>query len=179
TMIGDIGVASYGIVANINLIAILIFQGMGQGVQPLISRYRGMDNTSSVITLIKYSVVGVLVVAGLLMLVNLTLSDFIVSLFNKTDHVQMQALAKEGLHYFSIAFLAAGFNIIVIYIMAALGNAMSSMVVSLSRGLILIPIVMMLLSNYFGITGVWSTMLVVESLTLVLSIGFIILFIKK
>src|SRR5699024_6861671 len=46
TMIGDIGVASYGIVANINLIAILIFQGMGQGVQPLISRYRGMDNTS-------------------------------------------------------------------------------------------------------------------------------------
>src|SRR5699024_12358081 len=119
-IIVDLVFLSYGIFANINLIAILIFQGMGQGVQPLISRHRGMDNTSSVITLIKYSVVGVLVVAGLLMLVNLTLSDFIVSLFNKTDHVQMQGLAKEGLHYFSIAFLAAGFNIIVIYIMAAL-----------------------------------------------------------
>lgn len=179
TMIGDIGVASYGIVANINLIAILIFQGMGQGVQPLISRYSGMDNASSVITLINYSVVGVLAVAGLLMLVNLTLSDFIVSLFNKTDHAQMQALAKEGLHYFSIAFLAAGLNIMVIYILAALGNAMSSMVVSLSRGLILIPIVMMLFSRYFGITGVWSTMLVVESLTLLLSLGFIVFFIKK
>lgn len=179
TMIGDIGVASYGIVANINLIAILIFQGMGQGVQPLISRYYGMENDKNVNTLIKYSVLGVLAVAGVLMLINLSLSDFIVSLFNNTGHSQMQELATEGLHYFSLSFLATGFNIIVIYIMAALNKAGSSLIVSLSRGLILIPIVIMALSSWFGITGVWSTMLVVELLTVILSVSFLWIYLQR
>ena len=39
---GNKGVAAYGIVANLAFVAIAIFNGLGQGVQPLISKYYGL-----------------------------------------------------------------------------------------------------------------------------------------
>ena len=39
---GNRGVAAYGIVANLAFVAVAIFTGLGQGVQPLISKYYGM-----------------------------------------------------------------------------------------------------------------------------------------
>ena len=35
----DMGVAAYGIVANLALVAVSIFTGISQGVQPMISRF--------------------------------------------------------------------------------------------------------------------------------------------
>lgn len=177
-MIGDIGVASYGIVANINIIAILIFQGMGQGVQPLISRYHGMVRTNEVKTLIKYSIIGLILVSTVMMTINLSFSDFIIGLFNKTNHAQIQSLANEGLFYFTTAFVVAGINIVVIFIMAAVEKSRASMILSLSRGLILIPPIILILARMFSITGVWSTMLVVESLTALFSLFFLARYIK-
>lgn len=38
---GNMGVSAYGIVANVALIAIAIFVGISQGIQPLVSKYYG------------------------------------------------------------------------------------------------------------------------------------------
>lgn len=38
-LVGNIGVASYGVVANISLVAVSVFNGVAQGSQPLISKY--------------------------------------------------------------------------------------------------------------------------------------------
>ena len=38
---GNTGVAAYGILANIALVLVAIFTGIGQGIQPIVSRYTG------------------------------------------------------------------------------------------------------------------------------------------
>ena len=38
-LVGNIGVAAYGVVANISLVAVSVFNGVAQGSQPLISKY--------------------------------------------------------------------------------------------------------------------------------------------
>ena len=40
---GNTGVAAYGILANIALVLVSIYTGIGQGVQPIVSRYAGKD----------------------------------------------------------------------------------------------------------------------------------------
>ena len=45
---GDLGVAAYGIVANLSLVCIAIFTGVGQGVQPVISVNYGAGNIQNV-----------------------------------------------------------------------------------------------------------------------------------
>ena len=38
---GNIGVAAYGVIANISLVGVAIYTGIAQGVQPLISHFHG------------------------------------------------------------------------------------------------------------------------------------------
>jgi putative MATE family efflux protein len=45
---GNLGVAAYGIVANLALVGIAVFTGLAQGIQPLISKYYGMENYNTV-----------------------------------------------------------------------------------------------------------------------------------
>lgn len=42
---GTIGVAAYGVVANIALVMTSLFTGIGQGIQPLVSHYYGKEDT--------------------------------------------------------------------------------------------------------------------------------------
>lgn len=43
-LIGNIGVAAYGIVANLSLVVVAVYTGIAQGIQPLISKsYRSND----------------------------------------------------------------------------------------------------------------------------------------
>ena len=38
---GNVGVAAYGVIANISLVVVSIFTGISQGMQPLLSRAYG------------------------------------------------------------------------------------------------------------------------------------------
>ena len=52
---GNKGVAAYGIVANIAFVAVAIFTGLGQGVQPLISKYYGLKDRKTVRRVNRYA----------------------------------------------------------------------------------------------------------------------------
>lgn len=177
--VGDIGVASYGIVYNINVIAILIFQGMANGIQPLISRYHGMEAFDKVKRVVTYGIVSMFVVATVMLSTNLLLSDFLINLFNSTGHSQMQALANQGLRYFSIAFIFASFNILTVFTLAAVEKSRASIFLSLLRGLLIIPPAMVILGNLYGLTGVWSTIILAEATTALVSIFFMARYLKS
>lgn len=53
---GNIGVAAYGVIANLAIVAISIFNGLAQGSQPLISQCYGRKETKNVKQLLKWSV---------------------------------------------------------------------------------------------------------------------------
>ena len=55
-MAGNVGVAAYGVVANLSLIAMAIFNGISQGVQPLISRYYGYGRQNDVRKLLRLGI---------------------------------------------------------------------------------------------------------------------------
>ncbi|EGT3617484.1 MATE family efflux transporter, partial [Clostridium perfringens] len=54
---GNVGVAAYGIVANVALIATAIFVGISQGVQPLASKYYSKKDMLSVNLILKYTII--------------------------------------------------------------------------------------------------------------------------
>lgn len=50
---GNVGVAAYGVIANLSLVAMSIFNGLSQGAQPLISQNYGKGKTENVKLLLK------------------------------------------------------------------------------------------------------------------------------
>ena len=51
---GNVGVAAYGVVANLSLVVVSVFTGIAQGIQPLVSRGYGRRDSAAVRTLLRY-----------------------------------------------------------------------------------------------------------------------------
>jgi putative MATE family efflux protein len=174
---GNLGVASYGIVANIALVGISVFTGIAQGIQPLISKAYGAGNGLTIKKLLRYAVFTSLAIAAAIYFVVFFCSDQMINVFNSEQNAVIAILAKEGLRIYFIGFFFAGINIIVCMYLSAAENAMNAFVVSVARGCaVLVPMVF-LLSRIWGMTGVWLAFVTTEGLVSVL--GMILVFAKK
>lgn len=66
---GNIGVAAYGVVANVSLVVISIYTGKAQGTQPILSRVYGYGERESQKQILKYALKTMLVIScGIFML---------------------------------------------------------------------------------------------------------------
>ena len=56
-LVGNIAVSAYAIIANINIIVIALFTGLGQGFQPLASKFLGQGNSKELKHVLKLALI--------------------------------------------------------------------------------------------------------------------------
>ncbi|WP_434309316.1 MATE family efflux transporter [Hominifimenecus sp. rT4P-3] len=162
---GNIGVAAYGIIANLSLVVIAIYTGIAQGVQPLISRAYGRQEKTTVKRVLRYAVLTVLLLSGLLYLLVFLFADPVARIFNSRNDALLQAIAAKGLKLYFLCAAFAGFNIVASTFFSSVEKALPAHILSLLRGLILLIPLAFLLSSLAGITGVWLSVPAAEGLT--------------
>lgn len=172
---GNIGVAAYGVIANISLVVIAIFTGISQGMQPLISQSYGYKDLKAVKRLRNYGLITVLILSSLIYLIIFYQAEPIVKIFNSKDNLQLQIIAVEGLKIYFTAIFAASINIIIATYFTAIQKPIPAHLISLLRGLILIIPLAWLLSSCWGLTGVWLTFLITEFIVVLISISLMII----
>lgn len=175
---GDIAVAAYGILANILLVALALFTGVAQGVQPLISQATANKEMQKVFYYLYYGFKVSFTLALLLYLIVLIFKIPIVAIFNSENNSALAKLALNGLPLYFLALFGACFNIILSIFFAAVGKAKQSFIIALLRGYLLILPFVILLGKTFGLTGVWLSLPLSEGLTLVIAI-FLFIQLKK
>ncbi len=175
---GDIAVAAYGILANILLVALALFTGVAQGVQPLISQATANKEIQKVFYYLHYGFKVSFTLALLLYLIVLIFKIPIVAIFNSENNSALAKLALNGLPLYFLALFGACFNIILSIFFAAVGKAKQSFIIALLRGYLLILPFVILLGKTFGLTGVWLSLPLSEGLTLVIAI-FLFIQLKK
>src|SRR5699024_2254275 len=105
TLTGNVGVAAYGIIANISLVSVAIFTGIGQGLQPLASLNFGVRNDKNVFRILAYGFGLSLLVGFLLYGTGRVYADSIIQLFNSENNQLLVSITKTGLRLYFIAFL--------------------------------------------------------------------------
>lgn len=167
-LVGNIGVAAYGVVANFALVATAIFNGVSQGAQPLASAYYGKGDRPSVKKILKLgagaaTVIGVLLLAGVY-----ACTDSLVAVFNSEQSVRMAEYAYTGMRLYFIGFLFAGFNIVGAGFLSATGRARAAFVTSVMRGFVAIVACSLVLAALIGLNGVWLSFPASELITAIL-----------
>lgn len=152
---GNVGVAAYGVVANLSLVVTALFNGVAQGAQPLLSRAYGRREAAQVKRLARYAGVSVLALSALLYGAIFLGSGPIARAFNSQRDGHMQALAVAGLKLYFTALFFASFNTVVSAFFTATGRPLPAQALSLLRGFLLILPLAFLLAALWGITGVW------------------------
>lgn len=169
---GNVGIAAYGIIANLSLVVISIYTGIAQGIQPIISNNYGARNRENVQAILRYALVSILVVSIFVYLTVFLRAPQIASIFNSEKNELLQSIAIKGLKIYFTACVFVGFNIIISVYFTSTDYARPAHIISILRGFLIIIPMAFLLSSLAGIVGVWfvfpTTELIVASIGIML-----------
>lgn len=162
---GNTGVAAYGIIANLALVATAVFTGIAQGIQPIVSSNYGQGNEVNIRRIIRLSVGTSLLFAALIYLVVAIWADPVAGIFNGENNVQLGKMAVSGLRIYFTGFFFAGLNIVLASWFGAIERPVPSFMISILRGCIIMIPLLFLLAAVMGIQGVWMAYPLAEVLT--------------
>ena len=167
---GNAAVAAYGIVANIALVGVALFNGISQGLQPLASACHGSGDIQGQSRIYRHSMFIGLCVSAVVVAVVVTFAGTLVAVFNSQHSAQLADYAIPGLRLYFLGFLFAGANIVKSGFYSATGRGRESSILALCRGVVAIVAFAFLLSHLLGITGVWLAFPAAELFTLLLGL---------
>ena len=176
---GNIGVAAYGIIANISMVVTAIYTGISQAIQPLLSNCYGLKDTSGMKKIFKYALVLMLALSLVIYVILYFYASDIAFIFNKENDNILQTMAVEGLKVYFTATPFLGFNIIISIVFISMEKAVPAQIISLCRGFFILIPSAVILSKVFLMLGVWLSLLFCECVVAIISIYFLYILIKS
>ena len=162
---GNIGVAAYGITANLAIVANTLLNGVAQGMQPLLSRSYGQRKYQEVRELMILGFIVTLLLEGIIVSVAWIGTDQLVAVFNSEKNQILAELAYEALRLYVLGYLVSGINMVLITYFASIGNAVCASIASVSRGLISVVVCAIVMASVWGLNGIWLSFLAAEVIT--------------
>ncbi len=101
------------------------------------------------------------------------LASFITGLFIAPDNLSLFNFARYGFRIYVISYLFSAYTIYASGFFTALNNGMISAIISLSRTFIFQSLAILILPLFFGVNGIFFSVVVSELIALTLSIFFI------
>ena len=170
---GNLGVAAYGIIANIGIVISSIFTGISQGMQPIISQSYGRGEGENVKKLLKYGIVLTLSITVVVYVFFFIFAEPAANLFNKEKNPELTAMAVEGLRIYFTAYFFAGLNIIGSIYFSSVDQPKKAFILSILRGLVIIVPMALALSAIWGMKGIWLSLTCTEAIVfLILAVFF-------
>lgn len=170
-MVGETGVAAYGVIMYVNFFFVAIFIGYSIGCAPAISYHYGAENGAEVKNLFRKSVVLVLITSVAMTVLGIVLAKPIALLYVGYDR-ELVNMTSWAFTLFSISFLFNGLNIFGSAFFTALNNGLISATISFLRTLVLQVVMIFLLPMIWGLNGVWLAVVAAELLTVFVTIAF-------
>lgn len=170
---GTVGVAAYGVVANLAFVATALFVGVAQGIQPLASEAFGRSDGAGLLKVAHMAVLFALALAALCTVLTFVFAEPLAAAFNRDGDLRLASLATEGIRLYFFGYLFAGFNIVMAAFFSAVMKPAFGMAVTVCRGFVAMFACLVPLVSLFGMVGVWLAFPAAEALTACLALAFL------
>ena len=171
-IIGEDGVTAYSIISNTGIIAVALFNGISQTIQPLISINMGASLNERADKLKKLAICTALVIGIVFFIICIIFPEQIVRIFVKPSN-EVLAIAINSIRIYSIAFIIMGVNMVSGAYFQSIELAKESFIIAFCRGLLFVSISVFILPIFLGINGVWISVPIGEIITLIVTIAFL------
>ncbi len=161
-LIGNVGVAAYGIILNVHLVVIAVFNGVAQGSQPLFGSLYAKNDKHGLKLTLRYAFTAVGLLSTIVYIAAFFFPEQLVSIFNSEQNTAMATLAVHGFRIYFIGTFFLGCNIVMLIYYISMGRERIALLMSLSRGVILVLPLAIILSSLLGIDGIWITAPITE-----------------
>lgn len=165
---GEDGVAAVTIIMYIYYFFISFYMGIAVAVAPVVSYNVGAQNPAKIREMLRYSFRTIAVTAALILAASLLGGQAIIHLFVQSGNVF--DITWQALRLFSPVFVFIGFNVFLSGYFTALGNGLTSAVISLLRSLVLVVVFIAVLPLLLEENGIWLTMPFSEAATVLVAV---------
>ena len=166
---GEVGVSAFTAIGYISLFASLIVCGVSAGIGPVISYNYGAQLHDRVKQMMNISCKMAMIMGTALVVLIFLFGKYLIMMF-VSDNQAVLDLALHGSKIYAFTFFFNGLNILFSGYFTSIGDALSSIIVAVCRGMIFILLGISILPQFIGISGVWMTVPVAEVLTLLVVI---------
>ena len=174
-LIGEKGVAIYGILMYIGFVYASVFIGFNIAISPVISYNYGAQNHDELRRLLRKSLVLLFVAGTILTILSEVLSGPMASIFFSYDH-ELKSLTAHAIRLYMISFMICGLNMFVSAFFTALNNGIVSAVATFTRTLIFELGSVFILPLIWGLDGVWLAVDLADILALIMSAILLVTF---
>lgn len=175
---GENGVAAYGVLMYVSMIFLAVFIGFSTGMAPVVGYHFGAENDQELKSLFKKSIV-VIGVFSVSMLVFGEVCAYPFSwIFVGYDKALMD-MTLGGFVIYSVSFLFSGIAIFGSAFFTALSDGVTSALIAFIRIMIFQVIAVLVLPLFFGLDGIWWSIVVAEIMAVLLTLFFLVIKRKK
>lgn len=167
---GNVGVAAFGVITVISLVVVAIYTGLSQGIQPIISRSYGSEKIKDVNSILKYAMITMLILSGVIYSIVFFEASALTSVFNSEGNLTLANFAVKGLKLYFIACPFIGFNIVLATYFISTEKPFFAQIISMLRGFIILIPMAFLLSSVWKMTGVWCAYPMTELLVAIVAV---------
>lgn len=175
---GENGVAAYGVIMYLSFVFQAVFIGYSIGVAPITSYNYGAENHAELKNVLKKSIIVSVVFGVVMTALTEALSLPLSKIFVGYD-AELLSLTATGMKLYGLSFLIFGINIFASSFFTSLNDGLISALISFARTLLFQSICILVMPNLFGTNGIWLSVVVAETLALIVSITCLITKKKK
>ncbi|MDO4719505.1 MAG: MATE family efflux transporter [Peptostreptococcaceae bacterium] len=170
---GENGVAAYGVLMYMQFIFMAIFWGYSIGVAPVIGFNHGSNNNDELKNIFKKSI-WIMLLSGISMTaIAITLKTSLAKVFVGYD-MELMEMTKHAFLIFSFSFALQGLNIFASALFTALNDGVVSAKLSFIRTFGMQLVCVLILPVFFGLNGIWVSVVVAEVLSTIVSIFYMV-----
>ena len=175
---GEDGVSAYGVLMYVSMIFMAIFIGYAIGTAPIFGFHYGAGHYDELKSLLKKSLVIIGIFSIIMVIFSNIMSEPLSGVFVGYDET-LYEMTKRGFFIYSFSFLFCGIAIFGSSFFTALGDGLTSALMSFLRTLVFQIAAVMILPLILGIDGIWISIVVAELMAAVVTIFFLIIKKKK
>lgn len=161
-------IAVWGIYYRLQKFVMIIVYGFNYGLIPILAYNYGSKNRNRIKECIKIFITIGIVVTLIGQIAFLIFTSQLISIYDNSG--ELLYIAIPAFRILAMGFVFAGVSLVISSIFQAFGNGIYSLIVNLSRQLVITLPLILLFNNFMGIYGVWIAFTVSEIITMIISI---------
>jgi putative MATE family efflux protein len=176
---GDLAIGAFGITNSVVMFFVMIVLGLTQGMQPVAGYNFGAKQFDRVLKVLKLSMIAASCITTVAFIVSELFPQQIAMLFAQKDNVlnknieltqQQIKYAITGLRITLAVFPIVGISMVIANFFQSIGKAKHAIFLSTTRQLIFLVPLILILPEFWGLTGIWLSIPISDFLSTALSI---------
>lgn len=168
--IGENGLVTYSVICYVSTLVLMTMIGITQGAQPLCSFYYGSDDVKSLKYLFNITLKTIAIVSIGIFIICIIFAPAIINVFITSNDINLISQSIIIFRIYSLSFLLVGFNILSSGFCSSIESPMLATLISISRGLIIIVITLIITIILYGGKGIWIATILSEAICLLISL---------